>query len=416
MLMWLSLILAACTKGPPSTEPSSCGPGVASACYEKGRGHLRGQPPQFDLAQAAESFEMACNDGHIEACLQLGLLVQDGRGIPQDYARAMALYQRVCDAGFGVGCLNLSFMYRLGNGVAANEAKASQYSQQALDRFREQCEAEKPKYCANLGYMLEHGFGVTLADPVEAGKVYERGCAAGEVDSCVNAAQLALDRGQSEVGKELARLEKACQEGSGLACGALGQLYWTRRFGIARDPQKALALANQGCDLGDAQACTLVGALLAVGEDLEPRPAESDAAERRACLLGKLDACQVVARTALTSWQQTQRLEDARVAGEFLGAACRIGDAASCSAFGAFVLQGALGPPDRELALTAFHAACRRLEFGACVELVRASKPLPLEEPALSEFLGAACQQGVQEACPEPLMPLEDPSRNGPSP
>jgi TPR repeat protein len=414
--MWLSLILAACTKGPPSAEPSACGPGASSACYEKGREHLRGQPPQFDLARAAESFEQACNDGHIEACLQLGLLVQDGRGIPQDYARAMALYQRVCDAGYGVGCLNLSFMYRLGNGIEANEAKAQQYSQQALDRFREQCEAEPPSYCANLGYMLEHGFGVTLADPVEAGKVYEHGCAAGDADSCVNAAQLSLERGQSEVGTELARLETACQQGSGLACGALGQLYWTRRFGISRDPQRALALANQGCERGDAQSCGLVGALLAMGEEIEPRPAESDAAERRACLLGKLDGCQVVARTALASWQKTQSSEDAQLAGEFLGAACRIGDAASCSTFGAMVMQGALGPPDPEVALTAFREACRRLDFGACVELVRASRPLPLGEPALSDFLSAACQQGVQEACVPAVTSPADPSRSAPSP
>jgi TPR repeat protein len=414
--MWLTLILTACTKGPPSADASSCGPGAAQACYEKGRGHLRGQPPQFDLSQAASSFELACQEGHTEACLQLGLLVQDGRGVPQDYSRAMALYQRVCDAGYGVGCLNLSFMYQLGNGVEASEPKAQQYSQQALDRFRDQCEAESPRYCANLGYMLEHGFGVTLADPVEASRAYERGCGAGDADSCVNAAQLSLERGQGEAGAELARLEVACQQGSGLACGALGQLHWTRRFGIPRDAQRALALAGQGCELGDAQSCTLLGALLALGEDIEPRLAESDAAERRACWLGKVDGCQVVARTALASWQQTQRPDDAKVAAEFLGAACRIGDAASCSTFGALVLEGALGPPDPELALTAFHEACRRMDFGACVELLRASRPVPLGEPTLSEFLAGACQRGVAQACGDSITPPADRSGSDPSP
>lgn len=389
--------LFACSTPAPD-ELSACTPGAKDACYAQGKHALQGHSPQFDLSKAAENLEMACSAGHVDACLDFGLLVQEGRGVEQDYPRALALYQRICDGGSGFGCLNLGLMVRMGNGLPADEPRAHQLFQRSLDLFRDQCEGDGPLSCAGLGYVLESGFGITLPDPTAAAAAYARGCAAGDAEACLGAARIALEQGSSEQDRELVRLDEACLS-SARACGVLGQVYWAGRYGVPKDTTRALGLMQRGCDRGDGQSCLMRAVLLSMGEEIEVREVESEEGAERACWLGKADGCMLAAKYSLGRYAQSQMPEDAHRTAARLSTACRIGHAAACRAFGSFVLDGSLGSPDRAVALAAFTEACRRLDFEACGKLMELSAPLPLVEPALSDFLAGACQRGIQAAC-----------------
>lgn len=415
ILVTTAALLLGCVDRGASAD--SCAPGRRDACFERGLRQIHSMPPEFDLAAAAASFDLACGDGHLGACVELGQLVQHGRGVPWDSVRALSLFQRACDGGYGPGCQSLGLMVRQGNGTRPDEPRAHDLIQRAIDLLRDDCDGRRPEGCVSLGYLLETGFGVTLPDPIEAGRVYERGCAAGDADACAESARVRIDRASGDISLEIERMQKACER-SARACGLLGQLRWNRRHGLPREPALALDLVRRGCEGGDGQSCLALGVLLSLGEEIEADPAGAEGAYQRACLLGFADGCRMAAEIAQYRYQRTGDLREAQALAEQLGTGCRVGDAEACTALGAILRSETLGASDPVSALTAFTEGCRRLDFDACAEVVSAGAPLPLVEPAASEFLAGACARGLSAACVGGVRPTpgEDPRRSVPSP
>ncbi|MEZ4238132.1 MAG: tetratricopeptide repeat protein [Myxococcota bacterium] len=397
--MWTLLLAAGCgwLGARFAGAPTVCAPGAPDACLHAGEALLRASPP--DLAGAASRFEQACTDGQLRACTSLGVQVQDGRGVPRDPDRAAALYEQACAGGLGVGCLNLAWLHQTGNaGVADDEAATEDYGR-ALDRFRASCARPEPwreqpggpTDCANLGLVLEAGFGVTLPDPQGAHEAYALGCEHGEADACTNLALNALERGDPDVGAAVDRLTGACRDGSGAGCAALGQVLLRGQVGIPADPERAVGLLTEACDLAYAQGCTALAQVLGQGE----APADPDrarAAAARACALGDSTGCMVL------GYQAAEARAFDRAAERFT-AACHIGAADGCAMVGALHERGDLGAPDPAAAAVWYTEACRRNDPGACVELLRAGRPLPLNSGALDTFLEEACSHDVAEAC-----------------
>jgi uncharacterized protein len=395
---------------PADPARSACPLGPPQACFDAGEALLRESPP--DLAGAAARFEEACADGQLRACTSLGLQLQDGRGVPREPRRAEALYEQACQGGLGVGCLNLAWLHQTGNaGIADQEAAARAYGL-ALDKLRASCAPPDPTDCANLGLVLETGFGVTLPDPRGAKEAWELGCDHGEADACTNLALASLERGEPDVASDVDQLTRACREGSASGCKALGQVLYRGAMGIPRDPARAVGVLTRACDLGEPTGCTSLSGLLAAADEVRADPARALGAAARGCSLGDSTGCLILAHNALADGE-------AASAAEHFTAACHIGDRGACAMLGAMVQRGELGPPDPERAAHWFTEGCRREEPTACAELLRAGRSLPLNSLALDTFLDEACTGGLAEACEivaPPLSPPLDPRGSGSSP
>lgn len=386
----------------PAPPPGACALGPADACYADGQARARAFP--LDLEGAAERFGQACDDGHARACVDLGLMLQDGRGVPVDAERARKLYERACAAELGVGCLNLAFMYQTGNGVVADDERAATEYRRAFDRFRASCAPPEPHDCANLGFILASGFGVSVPDPREARQVYALGCGLGDdgsaksrprdPEACVNLALSWLDDGEPDLARVVEVLSRACDAGAGVGCGALGQLLYTGRPGLAPDPARAVATLDRGCGLGHGQTCGALGAVLSLGQQVAVDAERARATEERGCALGDGTSCVVLAQGALGALNGGDP-SAAAPAARWLEAACHIGEGEACDQLAAMVAAGA-APGDPMVWRT---AACRLRNPSACVVLLRAGRALPLSSAAQDDFLEQACANGVPEAC-----------------
>ena len=262
----------AAEPAPPANTPCAdldecrarCEAKQARACASAAEGLERQWA--FSLDEQASLYERGCELGDANACAALGVLVQDGRGRPHDDAKARQIYEQACDDGSGVACFNLALMYRSGNGAPIDDAKATALLAKAVPHYQAACDAGELEWCMNLGFVYEHGYAGE-PDIKRAESIYQKACTAGHANSCVNLSLLWLDQGTSP-DTALGQLEKACEEDSGLACGALGHVYLKPAPAVTRDPARASTLLEKGCQLGDGRGCTLLAGMLSLGDDL----------------------------------------------------------------------------------------------------------------------------------------------------
>jgi hypothetical protein len=121
-------------------------------------------------------------------------------------------------------CVNVGYDYQQGLGVAQDYSTAAVFYGKACDdKSREGAEG-----CADLGWLLEMGFGVT----------------------------------KDEV-KSLGLYKLACGLGAKLGCNNLGVMYRDGRGGIAKDYAASAKLFKQACDMGDIAGCANLGYMLA---------------------------------------------------------------------------------------------------------------------------------------------------------
>jgi hypothetical protein len=83
--------------------------------------------------------------------------------------------------------------------------------------------------------------------------------------------------------------EKACNGGSGWACGALANQKLMRN--APDDPVAAAGLLRKGCDAGDPASCGVLAALHEIGKGVEKRAAEARALHEKACAAGYTPSC-----------------------------------------------------------------------------------------------------------------------------
>lgn len=344
-----------------------------------------------DLKGAAELYDRACRAGHMVSCAALGLQVQDGRGVARDPRRAMALYRRACDGGAGIGCFDLALMLRDGQVEGTDPGGAQALFDRARAAYQKSCAAGGLDWCMNLGFMYEYGQGVSK-DLARAMKLYERACDKKIGTWCVNLAMDELDGGVAPADGPLALLEKTCAAKVPLACGALGHLYLNGARGVAADPDQGEGLLARACAAADKDSCAELGAILALGRGVPVDAARGLRLEQRACALGSSDACHVAGSHMVGSG-------DRAGAAHWFEQGCNIGDAGSCSIFGAMIEHGDLGAADVSRALALYGRACSLGDMGSCAELFQRGKTLPLPAARRAAFLAEACKRGIPGAC-----------------
>jgi len=342
--------VAACTTACEPCRDGTCSEHDGRACYDLGRLHLRGQPPQFDLAAAASAYDAGCH-AFAPACAALALQVQDGRGVPYDADKARALYTRACDDGAGVGCFNVGVMYEGGVGVPRDPAKARERFARAEALYIAECRAD-PTWCSNLGYLYENGMVGSGPDPKRAAEVYTRACDRGDHGSCVSLASLELDGKGVPANRDaaIARLRRSCDAGEGLACVAVA----TTTDKDLADPEHTFALMERACDAGTAEACGGLGAYYVMGRGGPPKPERGYALTERACDLGDSLSCMIRGE----DWKD---VDPARAA-PFYERACHIARPDACLAYATLIASGKLAGDARPWV----EAACRQGSADAC--------------------------------------------------
>lgn len=158
--------------------------------------------PHSDLEPAQRALANRCQQGEASGCEELGLILLPderlfGEAEPKRDARALALFERACKLGATESCLRLG-AYRLHHGEGRWEG------QQLLNQL---CfEANDDRACA------------LLADFVGDPEAAKKACEAGRDGACVQQAVLLYRRSPQDVAPALAMMEQHCEDGIAQAC------------------------------------------------------------------------------------------------------------------------------------------------------------------------------------------------------
>lgn len=191
-----------------------------------------------------------------------------------------------------------------------------------------------------------------------------------------------------------ASAQQSCDAGEAAGCTALGKAYL---YGAGRPQNRPVAelLLYEACAAREAQACAELGGLfIAIDSDQTRNFALSSLV--RACDLGALDACLVLA-------DETERghfrgpAPDPVAADSLRRAACERGGTAACIALAEKqAVQTDAPEAGRTAARDTLNALCDAGEAQACLALInRGFAPIP----ALRDYNDLACRAGDGEAC-----------------
>jgi TPR repeat protein len=164
----------------------------------------------------------------------------------------------------------------------------------------------------------------------------------------------------------IAAIRAACDAGSALGCGALGQLYVVDRHGVAVDAPRAIELLERACHGGDAQGCNVLGGVYGIGERVPADPTLAAWYSARACDLGGSVGCLANGMAATTR-------ADAET---WLARACGMGNPEGCMALGSVRAADGEGQ-DRDGSIAAVSTACQLGLGDGCAMLQSLGAPLP---------------------------------------
>ncbi len=102
------------------------------------------------------------------------------------------------------------------------------------------------------------------------------------------AAQLALQRGESEAA--FTSSDRACQEGTAIACSVAGEMIVQNQTKMGT-PEQSVALFQKGCNLGNANACQGLGLMLVQGIGITADAKKGQNVMQKACQASNAMAC-----------------------------------------------------------------------------------------------------------------------------
>lgn len=218
--------------------------------------HADGFGTRQDSQKETEVLRDACDRGHPGPCVLLGIKMQGGKGVPKDVQGASDLYRRACEDGEGAGCYRLAYLHAASNGFPKDEAKVAALLSQS-------CDLGFMASCIWLATKQRTGDGVPK-DLQRSLDLRRRACIHRGKEGCGQLALLLLGTDEHGIprreaeGEAIRTLTFACdQVESGFECY---QLAWMHDLGVGlpKNRTRARALAQQGCDLGEAAACQWV--------------------------------------------------------------------------------------------------------------------------------------------------------------
>ncbi|MBI4820072.1 MAG: SEL1-like repeat protein [Deltaproteobacteria bacterium] len=178
-----------------------CERGSAGECNDLAALLAEGTLGSVESAKATTLFERACASGAVHACYNLGLNLLDGSGTEKDATRARQLFRQACEGEIALSCQRLAMELGLGPDTRP-----------LLERA---CKGKVGSACTQLGVSW-----ATSGDREKAAGAFLDGCAALDGTGCLNA---------------------------GLAM--------KHAIGAAYDPERAKALYQKACELGEYRAC-----------------------------------------------------------------------------------------------------------------------------------------------------------------
>jgi hypothetical protein len=229
----------------------ACALGCAVACDGAGT-LLRTGPAELRKDErAAAYYEQACAAKDARGCVHLGELRERGRGTARTLAGAREAYDAACDLGDGDGCA------AHGDLLEADPPDLAG----AVAEYTRGCALDSGRACAGLARSYERG-DEGAREPERAVELYEHACELEAAAGCVGAARLLRVAAGAVDSQRIERLERravalaaeACNDGEARACALLGDAY-REGAGVQKDVKRAARLYALGCKQGVEAAC-----------------------------------------------------------------------------------------------------------------------------------------------------------------
>jgi len=232
----------------------------------------------------------------------------------------------------------------------AEEHEAEGAFDLAAAAYARACTFDDGASCFARGVLLRGR--IEPRDDVAAHDAFARACALRIADGCAQQATDQLTGVGTTADPDAARalLQRACSDGSSLACHNLGVLVRDGALGAHRDATAAYALFERGCQLGRGAACVEQAIALHDGAGTTRDAERATTVADRACAAA---AEQCWFRAEL--YQQQKRYADARALHD---KACGAGSGVACWNLGVMREKGLGGPKDAAGAATALSSAC----------------------------------------------------------
>ncbi|MBQ3682118.1 MAG: SEL1-like repeat protein [Succinimonas sp.] len=263
--------------------------GSSDAEYYLGLMYSRGIGVQENTSKAIRFFKNANLAGNLEAQNALGEMFIYGNGVKQNYKTAFNYIKGSADAGRPEAMINMGRIYAYGLGQPLDTEKAREWYLKAqasgIDAlpYLGELEIREGKYEAALeklteseknpnseaefwlGYMYEHGLGVTK-DLKEALNYYENSVAHGSTRALVALGRMYQEgvTGKPEPEMAFDLYQKAADRKEPDAIYHLGLAYETGN-GVKADNQKALRYFSEAAKSGHPEAMYYVGRYMEEG-------------------------------------------------------------------------------------------------------------------------------------------------------
>jgi uncharacterized protein len=166
-----------------------------------------------------------------------------------------------------------------------------------------QCERGEATSCFNLGVLYAEGRYDLRADPARARTLLDKACAGGEPLACENLARRG-DVQQSGRARVAELNAKACEGGVGIACYSLARQ--------DKAPAERVKLLERGCNLGASVACGALGELTIKGDGVARDVKRGLEILAKACIEGtRADgACRTLLEYAVLGVPQWDKLSE----------------------------------------------------------------------------------------------------------
>ncbi|MDB4990920.1 MAG: Glycerol-3-phosphate transporter, ATP-binding protein UgpC [Myxococcaceae bacterium] len=255
----------------PKRPERRCVEGHLDDCVVAGR-QLE-QRGSIGAGYAAELYRYACDEGHAPACRGLGGLHDKGLGVERDEVRGRALYVQACDGGDAPACTLLAEQ------MIGDESTSTR----ALALFAQACHRGDALACNEYGEQLSH----RPEHNKQSALYFERACVGGVGSACRSVLVREHDR-SPERAREL--LDRGCHAGDAESCVQLGDLFHGALLGPRNSSQAALRY-GAACDLSNVSGCMKLAELTADGDGVARDLTRASELYTRACGAGVEFGC-----------------------------------------------------------------------------------------------------------------------------
>jgi len=232
--------------------------GNARAQYNMAIFHANGFGVPMSKETALAWFEKAAAQGHARALYHVALYNDRGLGTVQDRPVALSYYKRAANAGDTQSAYNAAHLLLTGDGVTADETVGARYLLMAAE-----ANDAPPEALLGAGWIHEKGIGVSpsittashyYAKAYQAGLPYARDFNYDLYKTNSERAAAAFEAGDTATG--IAILDELCGLTVFRACYHAGTYRLRGKYGVARDPQRAMADLRLPCEHSYKHACS----------------------------------------------------------------------------------------------------------------------------------------------------------------